>query len=142
MQFRQIFLYGIIGVSFILLIVGFWYRTLPDLEIGKRLVVNSCGVCHDLTPTQDHERGPYLWGIYGRPPGVSGFEHSEAFLAKIDVKPFVWDDENLEKFIADPNKFIPRTKMGKLDSKHPTAFGGIESASNREDVLAYLKTLR
>ncbi len=142
MEFRQIMMNGIIAISFILLIGGFWYRSLPDLEIGKRLVDNSCGVCHDLTPTQNHERGPYLWGVYGRTAGVSGFEHSEAFLAKVAEKSFVWDEENLEKFIANPNKFIPRTKMGKLDAKHPTAFSGVESASNREDVIAYLKTLR
>ncbi|MBF0382137.1 MAG: c-type cytochrome [Magnetococcales bacterium] len=142
MQIRQILLYGIIVFSFILLIGGFWYRTLPDLEIGKRLVDNSCAVCHDLTAEKKHERGPYLWGIYNRPAGSSGFNYSEAFLAKLERGSFIWDDENLEKFITDPKKFIPRTAMGKHDAKHPTAFTGIVSSSNREDVLAYLKTLR
>jgi cytochrome c len=142
MQFRQILLYGIIGFSFVLLVGGFWYRSIPDVEIGKRLVVNSCGICHDLTPAQNQERGPYLWGIYKRPAGVSGFAHSEAFLAKIAGESFVWDDENLEMFITNPSQFIPRTEMGKPNAKHPTAFDGVVSAANREDVLAYLKTLR
>jgi cytochrome c len=142
MQFRHILLYGIIAVSFVFLVGGFWSRSQPDIKIGKRLVDNSCGVCHDLTSSKLHERGPYLWGIYGRPAGVSGFDHSEAFLAKIEGKSFVWDDENLEQFITNPGEFIPRTDMGKRSRKHPTAFSGIESSSNREDVLAYLKTLR
>ena len=142
MQIRQILLYGIIGISFILLIVGFWYRSQPDLKIGKRLVDNSCGVCHDLTSDKKHERGPYMWGVYNRPAGSTGFKYSEAFLTKLEKGSFIWDDENLGKFIANPKQFIPRTVMGKHDSKHPTAFSGIKSSSNREDVLAYLKTLR
>ncbi|MBF0194899.1 MAG: c-type cytochrome [Magnetococcales bacterium] len=142
MQIKHILLYGIIGVSFILLIVGFWYRSQPNLEIGKRLVDNSCGVCHDLTSEKKHERGPYLWGVYNRPAGSSGFPYSEAFLAKLEKGSFIWDDKHLEMFIANPMQFIPRTNMGKQNSKHPTAFSGIESASNREDVLAYIKTLK
>ncbi|MBF0358823.1 MAG: c-type cytochrome [Magnetococcales bacterium] len=142
MQIRHILLYGIIGISFLLLFVGWWYRSQPDVEIGRRLVVNSCGVCHDLTAAQNHERGPYLWGVYNRHAGSSGFNHSEAFLNKISGSDFIWDDKNLNAFISNPSKFIPRTEMGKHDSKHPTAFSGIESASNREDVIAFLKTLR
>ncbi|MBF0445518.1 MAG: c-type cytochrome [Magnetococcales bacterium] len=142
MQIRHILLYGIIAVSFILLIGGFWYRTLPDLDIGKRLVDNSCGVCHDLTSEKKHERGPYLWGVYKRPAGSTGFHYSEAFLAKLDQGSFIWDDEHLEQFIANPKEFIPRTEMGKHDAKHPTAFTGVVSSSNRKDVLAYIKTLQ
>ncbi|MBF0447949.1 MAG: c-type cytochrome [Magnetococcales bacterium] len=142
MQFRQIALYGLIGLSFAALVLGGWFRSQPDVNIGKRLAMNSCGVCHDLTPSQTHERGPYLWGVYGRPAGISGFKHSEAFLGKIQEKSFVWDDEHLNLFIANPSQFIPRTKMGRKSAKHPTAFDGIVSDSNRRDVLAYLKTLR
>jgi cytochrome c len=142
MQFRQILLYSAVVVAFVLLLVGFWYRSLPNLDIGKRLVINSCGVCHDLTSAQNHERGPYLWGVYERPAGVSGFNHSEAFLAKVEENHFIWDDDHLNQFITNPSQFIPRTQMGKRSTKHPTAFDGIESAANRRDVLAYLKTLR
>jgi cytochrome c len=142
MKFRQILLYVTVVVAFGMLIVGGWYRSRPDIDIGKRLVTNSCGVCHDLTSSQIQERGPYLWGVYGRPAGTSGFVHSQGFLAKVEKEPFVWDDDHLNLFITNPGQYIPRTEMGKSDRKHPTAFDGIKSAANREDVLAYLKTLR
>ena len=142
MQFRQILLFGAVIIAFGMLIVGGWFRSRPDIEIGKRLVTNSCGVCHDLTPTKIQERGPYLWGVYKRSAGVSGFAHSAPFLAKVAEKAFVWDEENLDRFITNPTKFIPRTRMAERDPRHPSAFDGIESAANREDAIAYLKTLR
>lgn len=141
MQVRHMILYGAIGVALILLIVGSWIRSRPDVEIGKRLVTNSCGLCHDLTAEQNQERGPYLWGVYGRDAGITGFRHSVAFLKKITHEHIVWNDEQLDLFIRDPDAFIPRTEMGKPDAKHPTVFEGIVSSANRRDVLAYLKTL-
>ncbi|MBF0455266.1 MAG: c-type cytochrome [Magnetococcales bacterium] len=142
MQVRHILLYGVVAIAFILLIVGGWFRSQPDPEMGKRLVTNSCEICHDLTTAKNQERGPYLWGVYNRPAGVTGYSHSEGFLAKVSEEGFIWDDEHLDQFISNPGAFIPRTQMGKPSAKHPTAFDGIVSDANRKDVLAYLKSLR
>ncbi len=125
-----------------LLVAGVWMRVLPDVNMGKRLAENNCGVCHDLTVAQHNEKGPFLWGVVNRPAGAVDFPFSAAFLDRARNKPFFWDEANLGRFITDPSLFIPLTKMAQRDKRHPLAFDGIESSANRRDVIAYLSTLR
>ena len=43
----------------------------------------------------------------------------------------VWNDENLEKFLTKPKKFLPKTKM---------TFPGLKSAADQANVIAYIKS--
>ncbi|MBF0368144.1 MAG: c-type cytochrome [Magnetococcales bacterium] len=131
---------SILGVTLLLVAGMRWFS--GDVAIGKRLAENNCEVCHDLTVEQIHEKGPFLWGIYNRPAGITGFAYSPAFTKMVEMDPFVWDDKNLEAFITDPSQFIPDTRMAKKDSDHPISFDGVTSAENRQDLISYLKTLQ
>jgi cytochrome c len=42
----------------------------------------------------------------------------------------VWNEDTLAKFLADPNRFIPGTKM---------VIAGIGDEAQRDDLIAYLK---
>ena len=44
----------------------------------------------------------------------------------------IWSNDNLDKFLENPKKFMPDTKM---------AFSGLKKKEDREDVIAYLETL-
>ncbi|MGB8143391.1 MAG: hypothetical protein WCF52_23325 [Pseudolabrys sp.] len=46
---------------------------------------------------------------------------------------FVWDEENLERFIANPDETVPGNTM--------KPYGGLASAESRVKLIAFLKTL-
>ncbi len=134
---------SLIMIILLLLLAGVGYqRFLGNPEIGRLLAENNCGVCHDLTATQKHRQGPYLWTIFNRPAGAVDFPFSHAFLSLIERSPFLWDEEHLDRWLTNPMAFIPQTKMAQHNKQHPISFDGIKSASNRKDLIAYLKTLQ
>ena len=90
---------------------------------GKELFERRCGGCHALD--RDKE-GPRLGGVYGRVAGsIDSFEYSDA-LKKSKI---LWNDQSLEKWLADPERFVPNNNM---------AFH-LERASERRDIIAFLK---
>ena len=89
----------------------------------KELFERRCGGCHALD--RDKE-GPRLGGVYGRVAGtVDSFEYSDA-LKKSKI---IWNDESLERWLTDPEQFVPNNNM---------AFH-LEKAGERRDIIAYLK---
>jgi cytochrome c len=90
---------------------------------GKELFERRCGECHALD--RDKE-GPRLGGVYARMAGsVDSFEYSDA-LKKSKI---IWNDESLEKWLTDPEQFVPNNNM---------AFH-LEKAGERREIIAYLK---
>ncbi len=141
-MWNRIILWGTLALAAVAFVFAVWVRAWPDVEMGKRLAENNCGICHDLTATRHNNKGPFLWEVVNRPAGSVSFSYSEAFLAVAREKPFVWDAAHLERFITDPSAYIPKTRMAQRDASHPLAFEGIESATNRRDLIAYLSTLK
>ena len=45
----------------------------------------------------------------------------------------VWTEENLDQWLANPHQFVPGDKM---------PFPGLKDATERQDVIAYLKELK
>jgi cytochrome c len=96
-----------------------------DAAHGRELFERRCTGCHSLDSDKE---GPRLRGVYGRKSGsVSSFKYSDA-LMKAGV---TWDETTLDKWLADPDKFIPDVDM----DFH------LEKADERTDVIAYLKQL-
>lgn len=99
-----------------------------DPERGAK-VFRKCKACHEV----DKERnkvGPYLVKIINRPAAaVEGFKYSSA-LKKAAEEGLVWTEENLDKWLTNPRKFIPGNRM---------AFAGLKKEKDRQDVIAYLR---
>jgi cytochrome c len=96
-----------------------------DAGHGKTLFARCTG-CHSAT-TQN-KVGPGLGGVFGRPAGAAPtFHYSKAMVGY--AKP--WDDQTLDSFLAAPVKAVPGTTM----------LVAVPSASDRADIIAYLKTL-
>ncbi len=96
-----------------------------DADRGHQLFDRRCGGCHSLDKDKE---GPRLRGVYGRKAGtVSSFKYSDA-VTKSGVS---WDDASLDKWLTDPDKFIPDADM----DFH------LEKADERADVITYLKQL-
>ncbi|HET7729890.1 MAG TPA: c-type cytochrome [Usitatibacter sp.] len=94
-----------------------------DAKAGEA-VYERCAACHAI----GHDRaGPRHCGLIGRRAGsVPGFEYSEAMRSS----KIVWSEAALDRFLANPMKAVPGTSMG---------YAGIPSASERADLIAYLK---
>jgi cytochrome c len=90
-------------------------------------IYSRCFACHAI----DRDRtGPRHAGLFGRRAGsVPGFPYSAA-MKKAGANGLVWNDETLDKFLQNPTKFIPGTRM---------TYAGIKSDQERADLLVYLK---
>src|SRR5271156_505595 len=72
---------------------------------GRELFERRCGGCHAMD--RDKE-GPRLGGVYGRAAAmVPTFDYSAA-LKKSKI---TWNEETLEKWLADPDKLVPDNDM-------------------------------
>jgi cytochrome c len=91
---------------------------------------NACRTCHSFKEG-DNRLGPSLHGIVGRKSGtLEGFAFSSA-MKSADI---VWDEQTLDKFIANPDQVVSGNGM--------KPYTGISDAKQRGDIIAYLKTLK
>ena len=99
----------------------------PLVMKGETLF-NRCRACHAFKPdTRSLSRGPNLWGVVGRKAGTApGYaDYSQAML-KANVS---WTPENIDKYLADPKKFIPNNLMN---------FIGVPKPDERQALVAFL----
>jgi cytochrome c len=90
---------------------------------GAALFEKRCVGCHSLT---ENHRGPRLQGVYGRTTGsVPGFAYSDA-LKKANI---VWNAQSLEKWLTDPDAFLPGNNMDFL----------LPKAQERKDLISFLE---
>ena len=104
-----------------------------DATKGKAAFA-KCGICHQVGPGAKTLVGPELNGIVGR-KAASVADYASLYSAgmkKLGDSGFVWTEENIDKWIADPKAMIP-------DSPMALAFPGIPDADERADIIAYLK---
>jgi cytochrome c len=94
-----------------------------DPSRGAELFEKRCTGCHSLT--QNHQ-GPRLHGAYGRTSGsVADYVYSPA-LKNSNV---VWDQSTLDKWLSDPDAFIPGNEMDFL----------VSNPQERLDLIAFLR---
>ena len=98
-----------------------------DAAAGEK-VFAKCKACHVIdAPT--NRVGPTLHGVIGRTAGtVEGFKYSESMIQH-GKDGLVWNNENLDKYLADPKGFVPKNKM---------AYPGLKNADDRANVIAYI----
>jgi cytochrome c len=99
-----------------------------DPVAGQKVFATHCATCH-ATEAGQNKIGPSLAGIVGSKSGsVPGFNFSPA-MKNADI---TWDDAELDKFLANPTGDVHGTKM----------FVNLPSESDRQNVIAYLETLK
>jgi cytochrome c len=86
----------------------------------------DCAACHKLDAGAN-EVGPSLHGILARKAGeLTDFRYSPA----MKRSGITWTPETLDKYIADPQAFIPANRM---------PYAGMSNAGDRADLIAYLQ---
>lgn len=105
------------------------YAIEGDAARGAR-VFQRCYACHSVDPNETAQlQGPSLFNVVGRPAAtMAGFEYSDAMQAK-GASGLVWTAEAIDRFIADPQSFVPGTLMG---------LPPLGDAQERADLLSYL----
>ena len=102
-------------------------------EAGNALsgaeLFKPCAACH-ATEAGSSKQGPSLHGIIGRKAGsLAGYAYSPAMKALGKA----WDAALLDSYLYDPAGTVPGTKM---------AYPGLKDENDRQDVIAYLATLK
>ena len=100
---------------------------LATADIAKgEAAFKKCSACHTIAPGGANGIGPNLWASMGKPHGhVAGFSYSDA----LKSIPGNWDFEGMDKWLANPKKYAPGTKM---------TFAGLSNPEERANLIAYL----
>ncbi len=93
---------------------------------GKEVYDAQCSACHSVGANRI---GPMHLGVVGRKAGsAAGYRYSDA-LRKSKI---VWSHDTLVAWLTEPGALIAGERMGY----------SVNSAQDREDVVAYLATLK
>lgn len=103
-------------------------RQSVDTASGQRVFNNACRTCHS-TKDGDNRLGPHLYRIVGRKTGTLPDYNYSSAMKSAD---FVWDEEKLERFIANPDELVPGNSM--------KPFSGLASADDRARIISFLRS--
>lgn len=102
-----------------------------DGDVAKgEMVFKKCAACHSAAD-KTNKVGPYLSGLIGRKVASAETYNYSAGMKEFGEGGAVWDEKTLDTYLADPKGLVERTKM---------AFPGLKEASDRADLIAFLKT--
>ncbi len=100
-----------------------------DAAKGEK-VFKKCQACHTVEQGGKNKIGPNLYAIVGKKSAsVEGYDYSKA----MQEANLTWDDETLSEYLKKPKAFVKGTKM---------SFVGLKKESDRENLIAYLKTFQ
>ncbi len=100
------------------------YEAMP---VGANGPLKRCVVCHSIEPGGTLRVGPPLYGIVGAPKArATWYGYSPA----LKTAGGVWSEEDLDKFLMSPSKFLPGTSKTLL---------GVSDADERAQIIAALK---
>jgi cytochrome c len=129
---RKFQLYGLAAVA--LFALSATVLAQGDATKGKASY-SKCAICHQVGAGAKTQVGPELNGIIGRKAAsVADYAMYSAGMKKLAEEGFVWNEQNLDKWIANPKAMLP-------DSPMALAFQGVPDAGERTDIIAYLKTV-
>ena len=101
-----------------------------DAKRGADVFIEECGDCHSSVAGKN-KKGPSLQGIMGRKAGT--LSQYDGYSEAIKQTDWAWSPEKVDVYITQPRKVIPGGKM---------KYDGLDQASARADVIAYLLSLK
>lgn len=101
-----------------------------DAAKGQVTFKKKCKLCHTFEKGDKAKIGPNLYGIHDRKAGqFEGYKYSKGMI-EADL---TWDDATLDAYLLKPKAVVKRGKM---------IFAGFKKEKDRQNVIAYLKTLK
>jgi cytochrome c len=121
----------ILPLLFAALPLGAAAETLGDVAAGAIIFARDCTQCHMVGPEARNRVGPSLNDIYGRRAGnAPGFPYSKS-MRRMGADGMTWTLPRLDAYIENPKALVSGTRM---------AFAGLGDATQRHDLMAYLRT--
>ena len=98
---------------------------------GQEVFNARCTRCHTSNDGGANRTGPNLFGVIGANAGgrSNGFRYSNA----LSGSGVTWDAASINSWLTNPRGFISGNRM---------SFSGLASKSDRDDVFAFLSTLK
>jgi cytochrome c len=94
-----------------------------DSVHGQMLYQSMCMACHSI---EYNGVGPAHMGVFNRKAGSApDYTYSPA----VKASKVIWNEKTLDKWLTNPEQFIPGQKMGFM----------VSSPQDRADLIAYLK---
>jgi cytochrome c len=97
---------------------------------GQQAFNNACRTCH-MVKEGDNRLGPNLHKVVGR---KAGSLPDYGFSSAMKEAGFVWDEEKLNRFIANPDEVVPGNSM--------KPYGGLASSDERKKIIGFLAQSR
>ena len=103
----------------------------PDIENGKTIFEQRCGICHSVTREPGGPvAGPNMIGLVGRKAATAkDFPMYTSAMKAYGVK---WSVKTLDEFLTNPMTKVPGTTMPMM----------LPDNKERTDVIAYIATLK
>jgi cytochrome c len=97
---------------------------------GQQAFNNACRTCH-MMREGDNRLGPNLYKVVGRKAGSLPDYGFSSAMKEADL---VWDEQKLDRFIANPDEVVPGNNM--------KPYGGLSSSDDRKKIIAFLAQSR
>ncbi len=126
MRIRMLLLNLAAGVAAVALLPA--AHAAGDAKKGADVYAQECAECHSVHEGKN-KKGPSLFGVVGRTAAsVAAFDYSDSMKAS----GITWTPAELDAYVSDPHQRVPKGKM---------KYDGLDSASDRADLIAYLATV-
>jgi cytochrome c len=103
------------------------YTSDDPCQKGHFIFKKHCAMCHTTEIGQEHKIGPNLHGVFERHAGANKeFFYSDP----LRNKGVHWNRETLDRFVENPARYMPGTKM---------VFHGLKDAEQRNWLITYLE---
>lgn len=130
---RKLTSFALIGAA---LLAAFSGSALAAGDVAKgKEVFEKCAMCHEVGSGAKTRVGPELNGIVGRKAAsIADYPMYSDGMKTLRALGVVWTEENIDRWIANPKAMLPNSSM--------SLFPGLPEASDRANVIAYLKTFQ
>jgi cytochrome c2 len=98
---------------------------------GKAIFAEECEKCHQITQGKN-SKGPQLSRIYGS-PAAALTDYQDRYSKALKASQLQWNAATLDAYLADPEQSVAQGKM---------LYDGLTNPQQRQDVIAYLATLK
>lgn len=93
-------------------------------------VFKKCKACHTADSGGKNKIGPNLFGIVGQ---AAAQTESYKYSSAMKDSGLTWDVATLDEYLKKPRALVKKTKM---------SFPGLKKEKDRNNVIAYLETLK
>jgi cytochrome c len=98
---------------------------------GKAVFDDECSKCHQLSIGKN-SKGPQLSRIWGASAGTLA-DYQSRYSTALRNSQIIWNDTTLAAYLEHPKQRVPQGKM---------LYDGLPDHQQRQDVIAYLATLK